>query len=111
MGIFGVTDESAFKSRVRARMAETGEKYTVARRIVVEDMAIRDLLRREFEAAEVSRIEIERTADRVRVEVHCAQPGLVVGRRGEEADRIREALAELTGGRVALGIWQIRATQ
>jgi small subunit ribosomal protein S3 len=103
-----MTDESAFKSLVRARMAETGEKYTVARRIVIEDTAIRDLPRRDFEPAGVGRIEIERTADRVRVDVHSVRPDLVVGRRGEEADRIREELGRLTGRRVSLSIWQSR---
>jgi small subunit ribosomal protein S3 len=103
-----VTDESAFKGQVRARMAETGEKYTVARRIVVEDTAIRGVVEREFGPAGVSRIEIERFADRVRVDVHSVRPGLVVGRRGEVADRIREELAELTGKRVSLGIWETR---
>jgi len=89
-------------------MAETGEKYTVARRIVIEDTAIRDLLRRDFESAGVCRIEIERAADRVRVDVHCVRPGLAVGRRGEEADRIRGELARLTGKRVSLNIWETR---
>jgi len=103
-----VTDASAFKRQVRARMAETGEKYTVARRIVIEDTAIRDVLQREFEPAGVSRIEIERSADRVRVDVHSARPGLVVGRRGEAADRVRDELAALTGKRISLSIWQMR---
>jgi small subunit ribosomal protein S3 len=103
-----VTDESAFKGQVRARMAETGEKYTVARRIVVEDTAIRDVIQREFESADVSRIEIERPADRLRVDVRSVRPGLVVGRRGEVADRIRDELAQLTGKRVSLGVWETR---
>jgi hypothetical protein len=46
-----VTDDSAFKRQVRARMAETGEKYTEARRIVIEDAAIRDMLHRYMEPA------------------------------------------------------------
>jgi len=101
-----MTDESAFKKQVRVRMAEAGEKYTAARRIVIEDAAIRDVLQRDFEPAGISRIDIERTADRLRVDVHCGQPALVVGRLGEEADRIRGELAELTGGRVSLSIWE-----
>lgn len=89
-------------------MAGTGEKYTVARRIVIEDTAIRDILQREFEPAGVSRIEIERSADGVRVDVHSARPDLVAGRRGEGADRIRDELAQLTGKRVSLSLWQLR---
>jgi len=92
-------------------MAETGEKYTAARRIVIEDTAIRDILQREFEPAGVSRIGIERSADHVRVDVHSARPGLVAGRRGEGADRIRDELVQLTGKRVSLSIWQLRGPE
>jgi len=103
-----VTDDSAFKRQVRARMAETGEKYTVARRIVVEDAAIRAMLHRYMEPAGISRIEIERARDRVRVDIFSARPGIVIGPRGAEADRIRASLAELTGTRVALYIYEVR---
>ena len=105
-----MTDDSAFKRQVRARMAETGEKYTEARRIVIEDAAIRELLHRYMEPAGISRIEIERSPDRnrVRVDIWSARPGTVIGRRGEEADRIRASLAELTGTRVQLNIFEVR---
>lgn len=103
-----MTDDSAFKRQVRARMAETGEKYTVARRIVIEDAAIRAMLHRDLEPAGISRIEIERARDRVRVDIFSARPGIVIGRRGEEADRIRARLAELTGTRVQLNIFEVR---
>lgn len=92
-------------------MAQTGEKYTEARRIVIEDSAIRSMLQRDFEQAGVSRIEIERSADRVRVDIHSARPGLVIGPRGAEADRIREELARLTGKPVSLSIWETRGPQ
>ena len=103
-----MTDDSAFKREVRARMAETGEKYTVARRIVIEDAAIRAMLHRDIEPAGVSRIEIERAPDQVRVHIFSARPSIVIGRRGAEADRIRANLAELTGTRVALYILEVR---
>jgi small subunit ribosomal protein S3 len=103
-----VTDDSAFKRQVRARMAETGEKYTAARRIVIQDAAIRAMLHREMEPAGISRIEIERARDQVRVGIYSARPGIVIGPRGAEADRIRANLAELTGTRVALYIWEVR---
>jgi small subunit ribosomal protein S3 len=103
-----VTDDSAFKRQVRARMAETGEKYTEARRIVIEDAAIRGMLHRYMEPSGISRIEIERARDRVRVDVWSARPSIVIGRHGEEADRIRASLAELTGTRVALYIFEVR---
>jgi small subunit ribosomal protein S3 len=103
-----VTDDSAFKRQVRARMAETGEKYTVARRIVIEDAAIRAMLHRYMEPAGVSRIEIERARDRVRVDIFSARPRIVIGPRGAEADRIRANLSELTGTRVVLNIFEVR---
>ena len=47
--------------------------------------------------AAISRIEIERTRDRLRVDVHTARPGIVIGRRGAEADRLRAGLTKITG--------------
>jgi small subunit ribosomal protein S3 len=102
-----VTDDSAFKKQVRARMADTGEKYTVARRIVLEDAAIRAMLQRDMEAAGILRIEVGRARDQVRVDIHTVRPGIVIGHRGTEADRIRADLGELTGTRVALYIWEV----
>ena len=103
-----MTDDSAFKRQVRARMAETGEKYTVARRIVIEDAAIRAMLHRDMEPAGISRIEIERARDQVRVDIYSTRPGIVIGPRGAEADRIRASLAELTGTQAALYIFEVR---
>src|SRR5712692_5012756 len=76
---------------------------------VVEDWKIRDYLMRELERAAVSRIEIERTRDRLRIDVHTARPGFVIGRRGAEADRWRTKLAEITGNpKVQLNIQEIK---
>ena len=102
-----MTDDSAFKRQVRARMAETGEKYTVARRIVIDDAAIRAMLHSRMEPAGILRIEIERARDQVRVDIYSARPGIVIGHRGAQADRIRASLAELTGTRVALYIFEV----
>jgi small subunit ribosomal protein S3 len=76
---------------------------------VVEDWKIRDYLTRELERAAVSRIEIERTRDRLRIDVHTARPGIVIGRRGAEADRLRTKLAEITKNpKVQLNIQEIK---
>ena len=56
---------------------------------VGEDVAIRRLLSKGMERAGIAKVEIERTRDRVRVDIHTARPGIVIGRRGAEADRIR----------------------
>ena len=63
----------------------------------------------QLERAAVSRIEIERTRDRLRVDVHTARPGIVIGRRGAEADRLRAGLTKITGNpKVQLNIQEIK---
>src|SRR5438093_6342143 len=64
---------------------------------------------RELERAAVSRIEVERTRDRLRVDVHTARPGIVIGRRGAEADRLRDGLTKITGNpKIQLNIQEIK---
>jgi small subunit ribosomal protein S3 len=65
---------------------------------------------RQLEAAAVSRIEVERTRDRLRVDIHTARPGIVIGRRGAEADRLKKHLEEITGlqNRIQLNIQEIK---
>jgi small subunit ribosomal protein S3 len=76
---------------------------------VIEDWKIRDYLMGQLERAAVSRIEIERTGDRLRIDLHTARPGIVIGRRGAEAERLRQALAKLTGNmKASLNIQEIR---
>jgi small subunit ribosomal protein S3 len=76
---------------------------------VIEDWKVRDYLMGELPHAAISRIEIERTRDRVRVDVHTARPGIVIGRRGSEADRLRGGLAKITGNpKVQLNIQEIK---
>jgi small subunit ribosomal protein S3 len=80
------------------------------RDFVVEDWKIRDYLMSQLEAAAVSRIEVERTRDRLRVDIHTARPGIVIGRRGAEADRLKKKLEEMTGlqNRIQLNIQEIK---
>ena len=80
------------------------------RDFVVEDWRIRDYLMSQLEAAAVSRIEVERTRDRLRVDIHTARPGIVIGRRGAEADRLKKKLEEITGlhNRIQLNIQEIK---
>ena len=58
----------------------------------------------------MSRIEIERTRDRLRVDIHTARPGIVIGRRGSEADRLKKKLEDITGlrNRIQLNIQEIK---
>ena len=76
---------------------------------VIEDSQIRKRIMDDLPHGAISRIEVERTRDRVRVDVHTARPGIVIGRRGSEADRLRGELAKITGNnRVQLNIQEIK---
>src|SRR5580658_238495 len=77
---------------------------------VIEDWEIRDYLMSQLESAAVSRIEIERTRDRLRLDIHTARPGIVIGRRGAEADRLKKRIEEITGlqNRIQLNIQEIK---
>jgi small subunit ribosomal protein S3 len=75
---------------------------------VAEDVKIRRLLSKGMERAGISKVEIERTRERVRVDIHTARPGIVIGRRGAEADRIRGELEKLTNKQVQLNILEVR---
>ncbi len=76
-----------------------------------EDIAIRAYLKRNLSHAGISRVEIERTRDRVRVDIHTARPGVVIGRRGAEADRIRADLDKMTGKQVTLNILEVKGPE
>ena len=75
---------------------------------VKEDVAIRRLLSKGMERAGIAKVEIERTRDRLRVDIHTARPGIVIGRRGAEADRIRGELEKLSGKQVQLNILEVK---
>jgi small subunit ribosomal protein S3 len=75
---------------------------------VAEDVKIRRLLSKGMERAGISKVEIERTRERVRVDIHTARPGIVIGRRGAEADRIRGELEKLTKKQVQLNILEVK---
>jgi small subunit ribosomal protein S3 len=78
--------------------------------LVIEDWKIRDYLTKQLESAAVSRIEIERNSDRVRVDIHTARPGIVIGRRGAEAERLKKDLEKITGqkNKISLNIQEIK---
>ena len=76
---------------------------------VIEDWKIRNYLMTQLPHAAISRVEVERTRDRLRVDVHTARPGIVIGRRGSEADRLRAGLTKITGNNtVQLNIQEIK---
>jgi small subunit ribosomal protein S3 len=76
--------------------------------LVNEDSRIRDYLYGELKRGAVSRIEIERLRERIVVEIFTARPGVVIGRRGSEAERLRSALEKITGLNVKLNVTEIK---
>lgn len=88
-----------------ADSTKAGQRY---KDFVREDVKIRQLMSTGMERAGIAKVEIERTRDRVRVDIHTARPGIVIGRRGAEADRIRGELEKLTGKQVQLNILEVK---
>ena len=79
---------------------------------LTEDWKIRKALMAKLESAAVSRIEIERTRDKLRIDIHTARPGIVIGRRGAQADELRALLTEITGNpKVQLNIVEIKSPE
>ncbi|WP_341360290.1 30S ribosomal protein S3 [Georgenia sp. M64] len=99
----GITTDH--RSRWFADSTKVGQRY---RDYVREDVAIRRLMSAGMERAGIAKVDIERTRDRVRVDLHTARPGIVIGRRGAEADRLRGELEKLTGKQVQLNILEVK---
>jgi small subunit ribosomal protein S3 len=76
-------------------------------RLLKEDRAIRDFIRKEFYGAGIPKIEIERKADALRVIVHTAKPGVLIGRKGVKAEELKSRIEKLTGHPVSLDIVEI----
>lgn len=73
-----------------------------------EDLKIRKYIETNLSEASVSRVEIERAANRVNVSVHTAKPGMVIGKGGSEVEKLRKELNNLTGKRVHINIIEIK---
>jgi len=77
-------------------------------KLLVEDSNIRNLLKKRLESASVPRIAIERAANRCRITIFTARPGVVIGRKGAEIDKIKEDLAKMTGKDVYVEIQEVK---
>jgi len=76
--------------------------------LVNEDDKIRRHLKKSLETAAVARMEVERTASKIRVIIHSGRPGIIIGRRGADIDRLREELHTMTNREVAIDIKEIK---
>ena len=84
--------------------AQTGEYAD----LLHEDLKIREFLERRLSQAGLSRIVIERPAKRARVTIHSARPGVVIGKKGADIEKLRRHLSKMTNGDVHLNIVEIR---
>ncbi len=75
---------------------------------LLNDLAVREFLRKRLSQASISRIDIQRPAQNARISIHTARPGIVIGKKGEDVERLRMEVAELMGVPVHINIEEIR---
>lgn len=96
-----VTVDKDWRSRWFSNKQEFGK-------VLIEDMAIRDGIRKGLENAAISDIKIERYANRVRVNISSARPGVIIGRKGQDIERIRTELTTLTNKEIYVEIHEVK---
>ncbi|MBF0384887.1 MAG: 30S ribosomal protein S3 [Candidatus Omnitrophica bacterium] len=72
------------------------------RKNIVEDYKIRQYIKNKFQQAAVAKVEIERLADKIKIIIHTARPGVIIGRRGADIDKLRTDLAKITPKEIAV---------
>ncbi len=77
-------------------------------KLLHEDLKLRDYLQKRLPQAGVSKVMIERPAKRARITIHSARPGVIIGKKGQDIEKLRQDLIRMTGGDVALNIVEIR---
>ena len=75
---------------------------------LVEDYNLREFIKKSLYAAGIARIEIERLPEKVRIHIHCAKPGLIIGRGGTEIDKLRANIEKRIDKSVAINIIEIK---
>lgn len=79
--------------------------------LLEEDIKIRKYIKKKLGFAGIANIEIERSSGRVRVRIHSARPGVIIGRRGQEIDKVKEDLARLTVSELFVDIKEVKSPQ
>jgi small subunit ribosomal protein S3 len=97
---FRVGVMETWRSRWYASKREFGD-------LLLEDQKIRKFVATKYAFAEIARVEIERTRDQVVVHMHTARPGVIIGRKGQEVDKLKSELEDLTGRRMDVKIVEI----
>src|SRR5271157_2281799 len=80
-------------------------------KLLAEDRKIREILKTKLEGASVSKIQIERAASRCRITIFTARPGVVIGRKGAEIDKLKEDLSKMTGKEVYVDIVEVKTPE
>ena len=75
--------------------------------LLVEDQKIRNFIHKKYQFAGIPRVEIERTTNQVTVHLHTSRPGIIIGRKGQEVDRLKMELEDLTGRNIDLKIVEV----
>ena len=96
-----VTVQKDWRSRWYANKQDFGH-------ILVEDLEIRDRVHKALENAAISDVIIERYANRVRVNIHSARPGVIIGRKGQDIEKIRTDLTKMTGKEIYVEIHEVK---
>jgi small subunit ribosomal protein S3 len=76
-----------------------------------QDIKLREYVKEKLDAAGISKVEIERAANKVKVSVHTARPGIVIGKRGAEIDKIKKDLQKFTENEVFLNVVEVRKAE
>jgi len=79
--------------------------------LLTEDRKIRDILKKKLEGASVPKIQIERAATRCRITIFTARPGVVIGRKGSEIDKLKEELSKMTGKEIYVDIQEVKTPE
>ncbi len=94
----GVTRD--WNSRWYAKKADYGD-------LLIEDEKIRRFIKHEYYFAGIPKVEIERKGDQIMILVHCARPGVLIGRKGVKVDKLKEQLEKLSGKDITLNIHEV----
>jgi small subunit ribosomal protein S3 len=77
-------------------------------RLLLEDIKIRKYIKKALATAAVSKVEVERTSEKIRIQIYSARPGIIIGRRGSEIEKLKEELRSIAGKEVLLDIKDIK---
>src|SRR3954464_4046785 len=101
---FRIAVNKDWRSKWYAEKKEFGKLFS-------EDRRIRDILKTKLESASVPKIVIERAATRCRITIFTARPGVVIGRKGTEIDKIKEELSKMTGKEIYVDIQEVKTPE